>query len=55
MSTTAETLDRLEAEYRAKAAKIRADTALSWEHKEKAIKALGDEHHARRRELEETA
>ncbi len=53
MSTTAKDLDRLEADYRARVAKIRADTSLSWEKQEKAIKALGDEHYTRRREIEE--
>ena len=42
---------RLEDSYRRKKAEIRADPALSWEEKERRIKALGEQHHARRREL----
>jgi hypothetical protein len=48
-------LKRLEAEHQRKKAQIRSDPELSWEQKEKAIKALGEEHHARCRELEEEA
>ena len=42
----------LEVEYRRRKAEIREDPALSWERKEREIKALGDEHHARLRETE---
>ena len=42
---------RLKAEYRRKRAEIREDPALSWEQKERRIKALGDEHRARLREM----
>ena len=48
----------LEANYRRRKLEIRETPGLSWEKKELAIKALGDEHHARLRELgelEETA
>lgn len=53
MDTTTKDLDRLEAEYQERKTQIRSDPELSWEQKEKAIKALGDGHQARRRELEE--
>ena len=43
---------KLEADYRRKKAQIRADPALTWEQKERQVKALGDEHRARVRELE---
>jgi hypothetical protein len=49
---TGEALERLVVEHRRKVAEIRADDSLNWEKQEKAIKALGDEYHARRRELE---
>jgi hypothetical protein len=52
MTTTAKDL---EAEYQRKKAEIRADSELSWEQQEKAIKALGDEYHVRQREPEEAA
>jgi hypothetical protein len=45
-------LERLDADYRRKKAEIRADASLSWEQKERQVKALGDEHHARRRSRE---
>jgi len=48
---TGERTAKLEAAYRRKKTEIREDPALSWEQKERAIKALGDEHHARLREL----
>jgi hypothetical protein len=51
MSTT-EALERLDAGYRRKRDAIRADKSLSWEKQERTIKALSDEHYARRRELE---
>ena len=43
---------KLEADYRRMKAEIRRDPALSWEAKERRIKALGDEHHARMKEME---
>ena len=43
---------RLEDEYLRRKAEIRQDPALSWEAKERQVKALGDEHHARIRETE---
>jgi hypothetical protein len=49
---TGEALERLVREHRAKVTEIRSDDSLSWEKQEKAIKALGDEYHARRHELE---
>jgi hypothetical protein len=48
-------LERLVREHRQRVAGIRADVSLSWEMQEKAIKALGDEYHRRRRELEDAA
>ena len=42
----------LEADYRRKRAEIREDLGLSWEQKERRIKALGDEHYARLRQME---
>ncbi len=52
--TTTTTKD-LEAEYRAKVAKIRGDPNLSWEKRELAVRQLGLEYDRRRRELEEEA
>ena len=49
---TDEARAKLEADYRREKAEIRADPGLSWEHKERKIKALGDEHRARMKELE---
>jgi hypothetical protein len=45
-------LAELEADCRRKKAEIRGTPGLSWEQQERQIKALGDEHYARRRELE---
>ncbi len=45
----------LEAEYRRRKREIREDPALGWEAKEKRIKLLGDQHHARLEELEREA
>ena len=42
---------RMEADYRREKAEIREDPDLSWERKERRIKALGDEHRARLREM----
>jgi hypothetical protein len=55
MTTKSKDLERLERDYRERKAQIRANSSLSWEKQEKAVKALGDEYHARRRALEETA
>ena len=49
---TDELLARLEADYRREKAEIREDPALTWEQKERRIKALGDEHYARLRQME---
>ena len=49
---TDEPLAELEDDYRREKAEIRGDPALSWEQKERQIKALGDEHRARIREME---
>ena len=49
---TDELLARLEADYRREKAEIRADLGLNWEGQERRIKALGDEHRARIKELE---
>ena len=46
---------RLEEDYRRKKAEIREDPALSWEEQERRIKALGDEHYARLRQMEREA
>ena len=43
---------RLEADYRREKAEIRADPGLSWEQKERRIKALGDEHRDRIKDVE---
>jgi hypothetical protein len=48
----AQALERLVREYRERKAQIRADEALSWEKRELAIKALGDEYHRARNEME---
>ena len=45
----------LEADYRRKKAEIREDPGLSWEQKERQVKALGEEHHARMKEREQGA
>ena len=45
----------LEREYQERKVQIRADSSLSWEKQEKAVKALGEEYNARLRELEEEA
>jgi hypothetical protein len=55
MDTTTRELEALEADYRAKVAAVRRDSSLSWEKQELKVKALGEEYHARRRELEEEA
>ena len=54
MSKQAKTLEELEREYRNRKLAIRADSELSWEKKELQIKALGEEYHRRRKEMEET-
>ncbi len=46
---------RLEMEYRRRKSEIREDPTLRWEEKERRIKALGEEHHARLRETEREA
>ena len=55
MKLTAKSPDQLEAEYLKHKAALRADSGLSWEKKELAVKALGDEYYRRRRELESDA
>ena len=55
MSTETKDLERLERDYQERKAQIRSDPELSWEKKQLAIKRLSEEHHARRRALEETA
>ena len=52
---THESPARLEADYRQKKTEIRRDPALSWETKERRLKALGEEHRARLKELERGA
>ena len=49
---TDESRAALEAEYRREKDQIRRDPALSWEQKERRIKALGDELRARAREAD---
>ncbi len=48
-------LARLEADDRGKQAEIRQDPELSWERKERLVKALGNEYHAWLKELEREA
>jgi hypothetical protein len=48
-------LEQLERDYLASKQQIQGNPALSFEKKQLQIKALGDEYHARRRELEEAA
>ena len=48
-----QTLERLVCDYRERKAQIRSDEGMSWEQKEKAVKALGEEFDTRRRELEQ--
>ena len=57
MTTTAnaEALERLEVEHRQRVREIRQDPALSWEKKELAIKALGEDYHRTRKERMEAA
>ena len=52
MTKTATTPEQLEAEYRRRKLAIREDPALSWEKKELAIKALSEEYHRARKEME---
>lgn len=55
MSTTAKDLDRLEADYRVKVAKIRSDESLSWEAKERQVRELGLKFDKDRKQLQEDA
>ena len=55
MNAQAKTLEELEAQYRRRKLEIRADGGLSWEKKERQIKALSDEYYRARRQLEEEA
>ena len=52
MTRTASRPDQLEAEYLQRKSQIRADDTLRWEKKELAIKALGEEYHRARKEME---
>lgn len=52
MTTTTEVLERLEADYRAKVAKIQVDESLSWEKRERTIRELGLEYDRQRKEAE---
>ena len=52
MSKQTKTLEELEREYRRRKLAIREDPGLSWEKKELAVKALGEEYHQARREME---
>lgn len=55
MDTTTRDLEGLERDYLESKRQIQENRELSFEIKELQIKALGDEYHARRRELEEAA
>jgi hypothetical protein len=55
MTTKTKDLERLERDYLASKQQIQENPGLSFEKKQLQIKALGDEYHARRRELEEAA
>jgi hypothetical protein len=55
VSEQAKTLKELEAEYRRRKLAIREDASLCWEKKELKVKALHEEYHRQRRELEEAA
>ena len=55
MSNQTTTLEDLEAKYRQRKLAIREDSGLSWEKKERQIKALSDEYYRARRQLEEEA
>ena len=52
MNAQAKTLEELEARYRRRKLEIRADGGFSWEKKDLQIKALGDEYHRARKEME---
>ena len=52
MSKASRSPDQLEAEYLERKAAIRADETLSWEKKELQIKALEEEYHRARKEME---
>ena len=55
MSGDARRPDELEAEYRRRKLAVREDPGLSWEEKELALKALGDEYHRARKQAEREA
>ena len=55
MSATAGRPETLERDYRAKVAKVRADNSLSWEQKERKVRALGLEYDRTRKEAERRA
>ena len=52
MNAQAKTLEELEREYRNRKAEIRADETLSREKRERAIKALSDQHYRQLKEME---
>ena len=52
MSKQTKTPEDLEREYRRRKLAIREDSELSWEKKELQVKALGEEYHRARREME---
>jgi hypothetical protein len=54
MTTTAKELEALDWGYQERKEQIRNDPTLSFEKKERQIKKLGDEHHRKRKELEES-
>jgi hypothetical protein len=55
MDTTTRDLERLEAEYRARVAAVRADESLSWEKQELKVRELGLKYDRARRQTGEDA
>jgi hypothetical protein len=53
MDTTTRDLEALERDYQERKAQIRADTSLSWEKRELAIRRLGLQYDKTRRKLDE--
>jgi hypothetical protein len=54
-TTAARDLERLEHSYRERKAQIRADSSLSWEKKELAVRRLGKEYDRERKQAERGA
>jgi hypothetical protein len=55
MTTKTKDLETLGRDYRERKAQIRADSSLSWEKKERAIRELGLKFDKERKQLEEAA